>query len=305
MKFAAPLNWAEQRRLLLPFAICTLIWGSTWVVIRTQLDAVPAAWSIVYRFAIALLGMVALCRATRATLRLPARGHLMAAAIGIPQFGINYFCVYAAEGHIASGLVALLSALQLVSNTLLGRIFLRQRVSRRFLAGSGLAILGIALLFGEELRRSATGHHHHLIGIALALGAIAAASIGNVVQASRGARAFPTTVLITWGMVYGIAADALAACVVAGPPRLPVDGLYWLGLLYLAIPGTVVAFSLYFGLIRQIGPARASYVTVLIPIVAMALSTLFEAYAWTPAALAGCGLALFGLLVAIRARSPA
>jgi drug/metabolite transporter (DMT)-like permease len=305
VRFAAPLRVAEQRRILLPVAICTLIWGSTWLVIRTQLDAVPAAWSIVYRFVIATIGMLILCRTTGAKLRLPARGHALAAAIGIPQFGINYFCVYAAEGHITSGLVALLAALQLVSNTLLSRIFLGQRVSRRFLAGSGLAILGIALLFAELLHRSPAANQHNLLGILLSLAAIGAASAANVTQASASARAFPTTVLLTWGMVYGVLANAAVAFLTAGPPRLPLDGAYLLGLFYLAIPGTVIAFSLYFGLIRQIGPARASYVTVLIPIVAMTLSTIFEAYAWTPVALAGCGLTLVGLLVAIRARSPA
>jgi drug/metabolite transporter (DMT)-like permease len=76
-------------------------------------------------------------------------------------------------------------------------------------------------------------------------------------------------------------------------------------LLYLGVVASSLAFTLYFGLIRMIGPAMAAYTGVIIPVIAMFLSTVFEGYRWSPLAIAGCALALVGLLFALRAPSPA
>jgi drug/metabolite transporter (DMT)-like permease len=72
--------------------------------------------------------------------------------------------------------------------------------------------------------------------------------------------------------------------------------------LYLSIIGSVVTFPLYFDLIRNIGPGKAAYTGVLIPVIAMMLSTIFEGYDWSLLAAAGAVLAIAGLVVAMQAR---
>ena len=130
-----------------------------------------------------------------------------------------------------------------------------------------------------------------------------AASVSNVIQAGETGRLVPLVTLIGWAMLYGTAADVALAWTLSGPPVLPSDGLYWAGTVYLAIAGSVVTFPLYYGLIREIGPGRAAYHNVLVVIVAMLLSTLFEGYRWSALAIAGSALALVGLEVALRAKS--
>jgi drug/metabolite transporter (DMT)-like permease len=66
-----------------------------------------------------------------------------------------------------------------------------------------------------------------------------------------------------------------------------------------------VTFPLYYLVIREMGPARAAYSSVLTPVIAMGLSTLFEGYRWSLAAAFGALLVLIGLLVALSARKPA
>jgi drug/metabolite transporter (DMT)-like permease len=90
----------------------------------------------------------------------------------------------------------------------------------------------------------------------------------------------------------------------SGPPTLPADPRFWAGTAYLAIAGSVVTFPLYFGLVRTIGAGKAAYNGVVVVVLAMVLSTLLEGYNWTPLAVAGSMLALAGLVVALRARSP-
>jgi drug/metabolite transporter (DMT)-like permease len=75
---------------------------------------------------------------------------------------------------------------------------------------------------------------------------------------------------------------------------------YWLGVLYLALFASVLTFSLYYPVVRKIGPAKASYSSVLVPIIAMGFSTAFEDYHWTGLTIAGALLALGGMAAAMR-----
>jgi drug/metabolite transporter (DMT)-like permease len=298
----APPHALLRPRVAVPFLTISLIWGSTWFVITGQIEAVPPAWSVAWRFVLATLGMFALAMATGNTLRMPRAAHLLALAIGLTQFCGNYMLVYQAELHLTSGIVAVMIGLMIVPNAVFGRLLLGQRITPRFALGSAIAIGGIALLLLNEARETPLGGNVGL-GIWLALGAMVAASISNVIQAGGTGRQVPLMTLIAWSMLYGTLIDATLAAATSGPPVLPADGQYWLGTAYLAFAGSVVTFPLYYRLIREIGAGRAAYHNVLVVIVAMLLSTLLEGYRWS--ALAGCGaaLALLGLVIALRAKS--
>jgi len=118
-------------------------------------------------------------------------------------------------------------------------------------------------------------------------------------------RARPVAIMLGWAMLYGASADAVYALLFIGPPVFDFRPTYWLGLIYLSIIASALAFWLYYRIIRAIGPARAAYSSVLIPIVAMALSTLFEGYRWSPLAIGGGLLTIAGLLLALGQARPA
>lgn len=288
--------------IILPFILFTAIWSSTWLVIRFQLGVVPAPWSVTYRFTLAALGMAIVARIQGHSLR--ADGGLLKAAvlIGITQFCINFNAVYLAERHITSGLVATVFALLLIPNSLLAWAFLGQRPGARFLISGLVAVVGIALLFVHELQANPALADRIGLGIALTLMGLLGASISNVYQALESVRRHPLPVLLTWSMVIGAVIDALVALALNGAPRLDHRLGYWLGLTYLALVASVLAFSLYFPVVRRIGPGKAAYSSVLVPIVAMALSTAFEGYQWTLLAGAGATLAIGGMLLALGGR---
>jgi drug/metabolite transporter (DMT)-like permease len=110
--------------------------------------------------------------------------------------------------------------------------------------------------------------------------------------------------LLAWAMLFGAGVDALLSWALYGPPQFEPRWGYVAGIAYLAILGSVVTFPLYFNLVRALGPGRAAYNSVLVPIIAMLLSTLFEGYRWSTLAIAGSVVALIGLVIALRARSP-
>jgi drug/metabolite transporter (DMT)-like permease len=292
-----------QPRIALPFALVTLIWGSTWLVIKDQIGLAPASWSVAYRFLIAAAAMALLALVRGEGLRLAPGGQRLALALGVFQFSCNFNMVYRSEHHLTSGIVAVFFGLLMLPNALLGRVVLGVPVTRGFIAGTGIGIVGIALMLLHEARLAPVGGNV-VLGIALAAGGILAASVANVLQATPPARRQPMMALLAWAMAWGALIDIALALVTEGPPVLPVEPRYWAGVAYLAIVGSVVTFPLYFALIRDLGPGRAAYNGVAVPVVAMLLSTLFEGYQWSLLAAAGGALAMIGLAVALRSRTP-
>ncbi|KKC26468.1 DMT family transporter [Sphingomonas sp. SRS2] len=292
-------------RALGPLALTMLIWGSTWTVIRYQLGVVDPAWSTAYRFAIAALAMVLLARWQGASLRIRRSDLPLLAAIGLAQFSLNYLFIYHAEAHVTSGLVAMIVTLLIIPNALLGWLFLGQRFSRNFALGSLISLAGMLLLFRQEIVAASSGGGRAALGIALALCGMLAASAGNLLQSGRRAARLHWSTLLFWSMTAGAIINALLALVLAGPPAFDPRPAYILSLLYLALFGSTITFPIYLSAMRQIGPGRAAYAGVMTPVVAMIFSTVLEGYRWSGSAIAGSLLALAGLVVALKARSPA
>lgn len=292
---------ATRAATIFAFVLISLIWGSTWLVIKDQLGSVPTGWSVTWRFTVAALGMFVLGAVRRDSLRLSREGLGLAAVIGLFQFFINFQLVYNAEHFLTSGLVAVLFALLLVPNAIFARIFVGTPMGGRFILGTVVASGGIALLLLHEYR-SAPVQGSVLEGIALTAAAVLSASVANVLQATTAAKRQPIVPLIAWAMLWGALGNGAYALVVHGPPVIDPRAGYLAGVAYLALIGTVVTFPLYSRLIRDMGPGKAAYTGVLIPIVAMALSTLFEGYVWSLLAAAGAVLAMAGLLIALSGR---
>ena len=286
-------------KILLPFLLITLIWSSTWIVIKGQLGHVPPVWSVSYRFLIAGATMLAIARLGGSSLAI-GRGHALAALLGLLQFVLNYNLVYASELYITSGLAAVVFALLVVPNALLAWLFFGQKVSGRFLLGALVAMAGVGLLFLQEIRHSPTPTGEVLAGLGLVLVGVLAASASNVMQLAGGMTSRPIGPMLGWAMLYGALMDAAFAWAMVGPPVIERTVGYWLGVIYLGVIASALAFWLYYRIIRQIGPAKAAWSSVLIPIIAMAISTLFEGYRWSGLAIGGGLLAIAGLLIALR-----
>lgn len=283
----------------LPFAIFTAIWGSTWIVIRDQIGTVPPQWSVAYRFIIAAVAMALVARWRGEKLNLGREALLPAVFLGFAQFCINFNAVYLAERHITSGVVAIIFALFLIPSTLLAWAFLGHRPTGRFLWSSLVAIAGIGLLFVHEFQQHSSRASEITLGIALTFGGMVGAAAANVYQARDEIRRFPLFSMIAWSMAAGALLDAAFAFAMTGPPVFDSRPGYVLGLLYLALPASVITFSLYYPVVRKIGPAKAAYSSVLVPIIAMGFSTALEGYRWTPLAVAGAALALGGMAGAL------
>ena len=281
------------------FAIAAAIWGSTWLAIKFQLGVVAPSVSVAYRFGLAALILAAWCMATGRPLRFSARAQAHIAMQGVLLFGFNYVGVYYAEGYATSGLVAVLFSTNVIMNPVGARWVFGTALTVRMLVAAVFGVAGVALLFLPELRAAGNGGSAAL-GVFYGLGATAIACAGNLAAVRNQRAGIEVLPGAAWGMAYGAAIAAAIALVEGVAWTVDLRAGYLLSLGYLAIFGSIVAFGAYLTLLKEVGPGPASYVNVIVPIVALALSTLFEGYRWTWVAACGVALAILGNWLALR-----
>lgn len=281
------------------YSYTVLVWGSTWIAIKYQLGDISPVVSIAHRSGLSALIMLAVMLPARRLTRLSLRDHVFVFAQGLSMFSINYLFIYAAAGELTSGLIAVVFSTMVILNIVNGALFMGVPVSPAVVLGAALGLLGMACVFLPELRAldfSPTA----VRALALcALGTVCA-SVGNIIAVRNHRRQLPVLTCNVWGMFYGCIALYAVALLRGDDIGLAWTPTYIGSLLYLSLFGSVLAFWAYVTLIGRIGPDRASYTTLLFPIVALLISTALEGYQWTLWAGVGLCLVLSGNWIAMR-----
>jgi drug/metabolite transporter (DMT)-like permease len=275
-----------------------LIWGSTWFAIKFQLGTVEPEVSLVYRFALAAIILLAFCLWRQKNLKYSLSEHRFMALQGLFLFSTNYLIFYWATELLTSGIVALLFSTVILMNIVNSAIFLGKRVNARVIVGAMLGIAGIAAIFWSELsivERNADSWH----GLWLCLIATFFASIGNILSARNQKNNLPVMQTNAWGMTYGAIIMTLFALFNGADFSYDTSISYSLSLIYLSVFGSILAFGCYLTLIGRIGADKAAYSAVLFPVIALGISTLFEDYQWSIEALFGFCLVLLGNYVVL------
>lgn len=283
----------------LAFVVCVLIWGSTWYGIEFQLGVVAKEWSVVYRFALAAFLLQAWCRIRGLRTDFGRRGNIAAAGTGVFLFGLNYLLMYAGTEYLTSGLVAVAFSMLSLMNILSARVFLKVPIHLPVLGAAILGIIGLALVFSHEIARFSFADQT-VVGLALCVGGTIIASLGNTIAASDTAKTFAILPFTALGLFYGFVFNLLVAIASGEPLAFDPRAPYVISLLYLSVVGTIVAFTVYLWLIAQVGVARAGYISVVMPLVALTISTIYEGFEWSAAALSGLSLIVFGNALMVR-----
>lgn len=286
---------------LLLYATTVLIWGSTWLVITFQLGAVDPILSVAYRFTLASLLLLAFAMLRKINLRFTVRQHVFFGVQGVLLFSLNYLLVYLAELRLTSGLVAVIFSTLVFMNILIGALFLGTPVRLNVVVGAIIGLVGISLVFLPELSAFSL-QDRGFVGMLLSLGGTLFASMGNIVAARNLREGLPVVQTNAFGMGYG-AILMFAIALIAGTPfRFETTPAYIASLVYLSLFGSILAFGAYLTLLGRIGADRAAYASLLFPLVALGISTLFEGYRWSLPALVGVLLVLAGNFLVLSRR---
>ncbi|MDE1566830.1 DMT family transporter [Aquabacter sp. P-9] len=277
-----------------------LIFGTGWLPLRLQLGVVAPEVSGVWRFLVAGLLMFAWVAARGGRMSFPLKDHLLFAALGLTLFCVNFVSFYYAGLYLPSGLLSVLFSLAAVFIPLIGGVMTGIAPNRRILFGAVLGVLGVGLVFGPSVLEKEVSPHLPL-ALGLALVGTLSFSFGSFVIAALGRRGLPQGSVNAFGMLYGVVFCAALALLTGADFKLEWSARYLGSLAYLIVVPTLLGFGVYMTLIRRIGPSRAGYGTVMFPIIALALSTVFEGYHWTLFAAFGVALVLLGNVVVLRA----
>ena len=188
-------------------------------------------------------------------------------------------------------------------NALNNRWFWNENPGTRIYVAGLLGIVGLIAMFWNELTLG-NWSLDALRGLGLGLLGTYLFSLGNMVSIRNNRRKLHPLTTNAYSMIYGTLILA-AAMLLSGTPVLWDPHPSYIGsLLYLAVFGTIIAFWAYLTLVARIGANKAAYATVLFPVVALTLSSVFEDYQWSAASVAGLLLVLAGNVVLLELDRP-
>ena len=281
------------------FMISALIWGSTWLAIKFQLGVVDPLISIFYRFLLAAIILFIYLLLSKKTLKYSFRQHLLMALQGFLLFGINYWLVYLAEQYLTSGLVAIVFSTIVFLNIFFGALFIKSKIQFLVVAGAIIGFIGISFVFKNEIQMFNLSSQNSIALLIALVGAVSA-SLGNITSAYNQRKKIPVLQANAFGMLYGSSIMLIFAFLINKSVTFDPSFPYIFSLLYLSIFGSVIAFTCYLTLLGNIGADKAGYTTLVIPVIAIILSTIFEDYQWNIFAFLGVLLILFGNILVLK-----
>ena len=271
------------------FAVCVLVWGTTWHAITYQISDLAPEPGVALRFALAGATVLAFAAWRGDRLRLGAAAHAAMAVQGTFLYGVSYVCVYHAERFVASGLVAVgYSASPLITGIGAAALF-GVAIGRRFVVGGLLGLAGVALIFWPEITRPADGAKGSW-GALFTVASVLLSSVGSLAASRNRQRGVPLLPAMGFGMLYGALAAALVALALGRAFAWPGAPSWWLSMAWLAFAGSALAFACFLTLQDRLGPGPAGTIGVMTPLLALVVSLLFEGF--RPDLLTGFGVAL-------------
>lgn len=221
---------------------------------------------------------------------------LLLPAAGLLRLLLQFLVFLYRRGWINTGLESVIFSMAVLFNAINSFLFFRQQPPGRFWAAAALGLAGIVTLFWDDLL--ANGLNASLLwGIGLSALGTYGFSLGNMFSIRHQRRGLETLTTNSWAMLYGTLVMG-AIALLRGDNFMPEWTVSYLGaLLYLALFGSVIAFGAYFTLVGRIGASKAAYSTLLFPLVALSISTVYEGYVWHSNAVIGLALILLGNLV--------
>jgi drug/metabolite transporter (DMT)-like permease len=281
------------------FAICVLVWGTTWHAITYQLHDFAAESGVALRFALAGLAVLALCRWRGVPLGCSLGDHGALALQGVFLYGVSYVCVYHAERFVPSGLVAVgYSASPLLAGVGAALLF-GASLSRRFVIGGLLGLCGVVVIFWTEITR-ASGDDRAALGALFTVASVLLSAVGSLAASRNRKRGLALLPAMGFGMLYGAIAAAAATLAFGRSLVLPTAPGWWLSLGYLAFAGSVLTFACFLTLQDRVGPGPAGTVGVMTPLLALIVSLAFEGFRPDLLTALGAALAVAGNALMLR-----
>ncbi len=284
------------------YGITILIWGSSWIMIKFQVEVVSASISVFYRFFLAAIILQCLCLIKRQKSVYALREYIFIAIQGFCLFAVNYWLFYLSAEYLSSGLMALIFSTIVVMNMINGRIWFGTTINLKMVFGAMMGISGLTLVFWPEIQWE-DSNYNMFKGLLLAFVATYFSSLGNIVSVRNQKKGIPVFYSNAYAMTFGCLTMLMITMITDEHWNFSWNPQFLLSLVFLSVFASVVGFWCYLTLLGRVGADRGAYATLIFPIVALSISTVFEGYQWSLIAISGVVLILLGNYIILKPSS--
>jgi drug/metabolite transporter (DMT)-like permease len=283
---------------LILFTATLFCWSPTWYLIKFQLGYVDPLVSVFYRFVSASLIIFVYLIIKRKSLKFSFNRHIWFLFFGTCLYSVNYVFFYTSNTYLVSAFPAIVFSTVVIMNILGETFYFKKKPSLKTLIGATIGMIGIIIIFNDEIFNFSLEKDTH-IGLFLALIGTFCASTGNMVHQRNLNNNFPPLQTIAYAMLYGSLVTFLITQVHGAELLFEYSFSYITSLFYLSIFGSIFAFISYLKLLDKVGPGRAGYVGVIMPVLALIISTIFEKLEWQIDLIIGLPILIIGAILVI------
>ena len=283
---------------LVLFGITLFCWSPTWYVIKFQLGYVDPLISVFYRFLAASIIIFIYLLIKKKKLKFSLNHHLWFLLFGTCLYSINYVFFYLSNVYLISAFPAVVFSTVVLMNIIGEAFYFKKKPSLKTLIGATIGMLGIIIIFNNEILNFDLENGTH-IGLFLALIGTFCASTGNMVYQRNLNNNFPLMQTLAYAMLYGSLITFSITQIKGTELLFEYSFDYIASLAYLTIIGSIFAFIFYLKLLENVGPGRAGYVGVVMPVLALLISTIFENLEWKVDLIIGLPILIIGAALVI------
>jgi len=261
------------------FIFTLLCWSPTWFVIKFHFGIVDPLVSLFYRFFVSgLLILIYLHFKDRK--KFTIANHCLFLLLGTFLFSLQYMFYYSANVYLISGVVSISLSLILIFNILGEKLYFNISPSIKTIFACGLGFLGLSLVYKEELVNFSFYKNTHF-GIILSFIAAFFASTGNMIFKKIDLKRIDFWYSLGFGMLYGSFITLLTILILGKKINFEISYSYIFSLAYLIFFGSILAFYFYLRLLKKVGAGRAGYFGIIMPPIALLISSILENYIWS------------------------
>ena len=280
------------------FIITLFCWSPTWYVIKFQLGYVDPLVSVFYRFLIAAVFIFIYLIIKKEKLKFSFNYHIWFLLFGVCLYSLNYVFFYLSNTYLISAFPAIMFSTVVIMNILGEGFYFKKKPSFKTLLGATIGMIGIIIIFNDEIFNFNLENGTH-VGLFLALLGTFCASTGNMVHQRNLNNNFPLIPTIAYAMLYGSLVTLLITQIKGTELLFEYTFSYIVALAYLSIVGSIFAFIFYLKLLEKVGAGRAGYVGVVMPVLALLISTIFEDLKWQQDLIIGLPVLIIGAVLVI------
>jgi len=280
------------------FVITLFCWSPTWYIIKFQLGYVDPLVSVFYRFLAAAIIIFSYLLIKKKNLKFSLNHHVWFLLFGIFLYSLNYVFFYLSNTYLISAFPAIVFSTVVIMNILGETFYFKKKPSFKTLIGATIGMLGIVIIFNNEIFNFSLSNGTH-IGLFLAFLGTFCASTGNMIYQRNLNNNFPLIETIAYAMLYGSLVTLLITQIKDTELLFEYTFSYIASLVYLSIVGSIFAFIFYLRLLERVGAGRAGYVGVVMPVLALLISTFFENLEWQIDLIVGLPILIIGAVLVI------